>query len=784
MASVRSHSRLAQLWQFPLLLTSVVLFGVAAYLFIDPRSGPTIDEKIDIARKFLSHERADAALAQLNKILTTEKLDTEHQGKVHLLLAESLEMGQKQLKVSVPANHRRIIEQTRLAMARGVKLDALSYRRLGESYEALNKPVEALEHYRKAMALDPDHALRLHRKVIHLQLDQEDHVAAEASLDEYLKDAKLTDAERAWALGQRAELLIEQGRFIDARILLADALKLAGDTVAQGEVNYRLGLCSYRLGDPSEAERYLRVARDQLQIRHPLDADACYLLGRIYQDRDDPETANSYYQVVLTSHIDSKVMPLARMGRAICRLMLKEDDAGLTDLHDLVGYVQQRPSRQKLTGQVTEGLRHAARLLSSRENFQGALEVLAYEQKLNPEPPAGFFERLGAVFERRADQLEKTLAVVAPAEKIKRAQQVREMRTRAGDAFVAYSQKLTLTDDQGYGAAMWHGIDLYDRASAIQYVISALELFVTERPDDRLAPDALLRLGRAYQAAGQFDKAIAAFQRNQFRYPNALAASKSAVPLAQAYVAKGPEHYGKAENVLLGVVDNNPVLDPDAEEFKQALFDLAQLYYRTSRFEEAVARLEEFTQRYPRDDRLGQLLFLMGDSYRKSASLLEVRLASSNATADAAGQAAVADVAEAAAAKRDRLGKAKSLYDRVIDLYRETNPSRDVDQLYFKLAHFYRADCLYDLGNYAEAIKLYDAAAFRYQEDPSALAAYVQIVNAYSAMGKIDEARTANERAKWLLRRIPPEAFTDGSFSMPKTYWEQWLKWTSDSGMW
>ena len=102
-----------------------------------------------------------------------------------------------------------------------------------------------------------------------------------------------------------------------------------------------------------------------------------------------------------------------------------------------------------------------------------------------------------------------------------------------------------------------------------------------------------------------FDKAIAAFQRNQFRYPNSLAASKSAVPLAQAYIAKGPEAYGKAESVLKSVVENNPLLTPEAEEFKQALFELAQLYYRTGRYEEAVAKLEELTARYPNDERLG-----------------------------------------------------------------------------------------------------------------------------------------------------------------------------------
>jgi tetratricopeptide (TPR) repeat protein len=783
MVSRRNHARFAQLWQFPLLLISVALFAVAAYLFIDPQPGPSIDEKIDVARKFLDQERAEAALAQLNKLLATEKLDTEHQGKIHLMLAESLEMGQKQLKINIPANHRRIIEQTRLAMARGVHLDYQGFRRLGESYEALNKPTEALANYRKAIALDTDHALRLRRKVITLQIEQDDIEPADSSLEEYLKDKRLTDAERAWALNQRAQLLIEQDKLIEARILLDDALKLASDSVAQGEVNYRLGYCSFKLKDHEQAERYLRVARDQLQVRHPLDAEACYLLGRIYQDRNDPETGNSFYQTVLTSHPDSKVMPLAQLGRGTCRIMLKEEEPGLTDLHDLVNSIQSRPSRARLKDEIVSGLKVASALLAARENYQGALEVLAYEQTLEPEATAGFFERLGTVFERRADQLEQTASVLPQADRIKRAQQVRQMRTRAGDAFVAYSQKLTLADDKGYGDAMWHGIDLYDRAQAVQYVISALELFTVERPDDKLAPDALLRLGRAYQAAGMFDKAIQAFQKNQFRYPNSLAASKSAVPLAQAYIAKGSEHYLKAENVLKGVLES-PVIDPDAEEFKQALFDLAQLYYRTSKFEEAVTKLTEFTDRYPKDQRMGQLLFLMADSYRKSASLLDVKLASATATADASGNAGVGDLAEAQAAKRDRLLKAKAKYDQVVELYRASAPKSDTDQLYYKLAHFYRADCMYDLHEYGQAVQLYDAAAFRFHDDPSALAAHVQIVNAYCAMGQFEQARTANQRAKQLLARIPADAFKDGSFSMPKTYWEQWLKWTNDAGMW
>jgi tetratricopeptide (TPR) repeat protein len=783
MASRRANSRLAQLWQLPLLLISLALFGYAAYLFIDPQPGLTIEQKISLARRYIQHDRPEAAIEQLNTILSTEKLEPEHQGRIHLMLAQSLEEAQKQRKINIPANHQRIIEQTRLALARGITADADVHRRLGESFEALGKPVEALDNYRRAMALDVSRSLRLHRKVIELQLAQDDPSPADVTIDEFLKNPEIANAERAWALGSRAQLMMQQGKLLEARLLLLDALQLEMDPVAQGEINYRLGYCTWKLGDADEAERYLRVARDQLRVRHPLDADACYALGQIHQERNDPAQAISFYQVILVSHPDAAVAPLARLGRGICRIMQNEDDAGLTDLHDLVDEIAKRSSRARHREQAVAGLKRAAELLAARANYHGAIEALAYEQSLHRETPGEFFARLGAIYEKRADQLERSVEVTVGAEQIRRAQQVRDLRSKAGDAYIAYSQALTLADDRGYADAMWKGIDLYDRAPDLARVIAALELFVAERPDDSLAPDALLRLGRAYQAAGAFDKAIAAYQRNQFRYPQSLAASKSAVPLAQAYIAKGPSAYGKAESVLISVIDNNPLLTPESEEFRQALFELAQLYYRTDRFEETVAKLEEFVERYPADERMGQLLFLMADSYRKSAGAIEAKLASASATASVDGAAAV-DMAEAADAKRQRLTRSRQLYDRVIDLYRTTPPPREIDQLYLKLSHFYRADCLYDLGEYDQAIRLYDTAALKYQDDPSALAAYVQIVNAYCALGKVDEAKTANERAKWLLRRIPQEAFADGSFSMPKQYWEQWLKWTSDSGMW
>lgn len=783
MSTRTSSSAYAQpmthLWQMPLLMLSLALFGYAAYLLWDPKPGPTVEQRLADVRTLLKMERPEAAVERLKKLIVTDHLTPDQQSRIHLHFAEALELYQDLKRMTIPALQIRIIEQTKLAVASGMRLDGNAQRRLGKAYELLGKTDDALDAYKRAAALDPDRSLRLSRKIVDMLLDRGDVQAADLAIQDYLQDTTITDAERAWALGQRATILVDQSRFIDARVLLDQALQLTADQEQEGEINYRLGYCAWKLGDPAEAERYLRVAREQLRSRHPLDADACLLLGDIARSRGQPQEARSFYQNVVVNHPDSRIAPLARLGRGLARAMLREDEAALSDLIDVAKEIDQRSSRQRFRAQGIEALQHAERLFKSRGNYQAAIELMSYELMLQPDAPSDFLARLGSLYENRADQIEATVPAALGAEKIRRQQQVRDYRTKAAEGYIGYAQSLIPGDDKQYGDSLWRGIGLYERAENMQALVAALEMFVAERPEDALAPDAMLRLGRAFQAQGQLDKSIQIYQRNQFRYPKSLAAAKSAVPLAQAFIAKGPDAYAKAENVLSSVLDNNPLLDPSSDDFRQSLFELGQLYCRTGRFEEAVVRLAEFQKRYPADERRGQVLFLMADSYRKSAQQLQSKLALASTNPDIGF-----DPAEMQAARTDRLHKAKSHYDQLVDLYRDNLPRQNPEKLYYKLAHFYRADCLYDLGEYENAISLYDNAAFRFQDDPSSLAAYVQIVNAWCRLGKTDQAKAANERAKWLLRRIPPEAFTDGTFSMPKEYWEQWLKFANESGMW
>src|SRR4051794_2575315 len=383
-----SGGRLGQLWQLPLLLVSLGLFGYAAYLFIRPRiSAPTVEQRIGRIQTALKNERPEAALEQIRALRQVSKLPKEADAAAHLLQAEATELLQRVKKQDLPANHTEIIEHTRAALAGGVKPDAAILRRVADSYAALGRPEDALAQYRKAIALDPEKAPALRRKIIDLQLARGDAAAAELALDEYVKDPRLEQSERVWAIGEQSRLLADRGEFAKARDLLARVVAQTAERVAQGQVHYRQAYCEWKLGHAEEAERLLRVAREQLRPQHPMDADAAQLLGRILQDKGEAREAISFYQAVIVGHPDSAVAPLARLGRGVCRVQSGEDEPGLSDLNDVVRDVESKPSRARFKDDALNALKQAATALVEHANFKGALESLELQLKLVPDPP-------------------------------------------------------------------------------------------------------------------------------------------------------------------------------------------------------------------------------------------------------------------------------------------------------------------------------------------------------------------------------------------------------------
>jgi tetratricopeptide (TPR) repeat protein len=449
----------------------------------------------------------------------------------------------------------------------------------------------------------------------------------------------------------------------------------------------------------------------------------------------------------------------------------------LFELREVVDLLKASPANLPLRDEAASALGQTSQLLVGKSQYQSGLEAMELERVLTPQPSVAQLTRLASTAQKRAEQVEQSLAGANDAERIRRASLIRELLTKAADAQLGMFRKLG--SDEKSHVALSAALDLYAKAENFPAAITALELAIAERPDDPRTPELMLRLGQTYATSEASDKAIVVYQQLQSRHPNSIAATRSALLVAQALISKGVSGFVEAEKTLTRLLrsEGEGALKPDSEEFRQASLELAKLHYRTERFDEASARLQDLVAKFPNSDRAAEMHFLAADGLRRSALKSEARLASSSGAQD---------LTQAAADKKDRLTKARTMFENAIALYHHTPPAPEdtVQRQYEKLSHLYRADCVFELGSYGEAIGLYNEAAARYQQDPASLAAYVQIVNCYCAMGDMDKARTANESAKQMLRRIPPEAFNDGGFVMPKAYWEQWLKWTSTAGAW
>jgi tetratricopeptide (TPR) repeat protein len=227
------------------------------------------------------------------------------------------------------------------------------------------------------------------------------------------------------------------------------------------------------------------------------------------------------------------------------------------------------------------------------------------------------------------------------------------------------------------------------------------------------------------------------------------------------------------------------LIRPEAQEYRDALFALGDLYIRTGQYEKAIGRFEEALNRYPEDRRADRVAFLMADAYRRSAAQIREDLKDPK-------QVAYKD--DLKARHQERLKRAEELFAEVIERYRNrpADSLSDLDRESLKLSYFYRADAIYDrsyisepadLEPYVQALQRYDEAAWLYQHEPVAMSAYVQMVNCHLRMGNINEARRALQRAEWALRNIPEDRFDGTLPGRSRAFWEQYLSWLEKTPM-
>lgn len=841
-----------RLWQVPLLLAGLALFGFGVRAFVRTIKPVAFQEQVRGIRSLLTLEQYGEAVAEINRLAPYYGQPRE-QGELQVLAGDAHYLVQRQQGL-VRENYERVLRHYEKAVAFGIAPDAGVNERWGIAALALGNATLAVEKLEAAAALDPA-LLQAHaREMVNAYAGVGQLEKARDILERLLAAGEgsgtdspaaregpkpLTRAEtvdnRVWALCKQIELaLAEPGRGGGAgragsdhlQRAIAQAQGVLKDLPEQepaGRILTWIGRGELQRGDVDAAQAALLGARAKFHARNLDDGRAAVLLAKIAEARNELDRAGKLYEEVATTHEGTAVWAAARLGRAEVAVrqallarrrgtiltagMLEDYRFALAAVSPAADRPAELINRESVQALLAADHRRAA----DAGDLPAALTFLALQQEMaaaagERETEALAFQ-LATTRERRADELMGEAAKrggggggAATEERRAMEEEARALYAQAAADYQRHAHLATMQDEVS-GESLWKAAQLYDQAGEPMKSVVLYEQFTRQRPRDPRIPEALLATGRLYQSAGMLEKAIAAYERNMQTNGKTPAAYTSAVNVARCYMALAdaslpPPHpspmtppidtasnsaasqpgastmpgggvrqayFEKAEAALLALVQNNTDLLPAANEFRVSLFTLGELYFRNGRWADAILRLEEATQRYPQDEGLPRALFLLGESYRKSAEEIGEAIGRDPAITGR-------DLLETARA--ERLGQAAGLFTRVIGLLDpEGNGTAASDaggrgarsaleEAYVRNSHMNRAACFYDRGEYAAAIKLYDEAATRFSEEALAARAYVQIVNAYLALKEPTQAAAAAERGRWILKRIPDEAFT------------------------
>jgi tetratricopeptide (TPR) repeat protein len=774
-------------WQMPALVLAAVLLVSGLYTAVRNAPPNDFDGAFDDVSRQMANDQYEEAIGRLDEIYgsLSNGATEAQQARFYLLRGDAIFGRQRQVGVYKPEYDRIIIDDYRRAHDLGAELDTKRRDNLARTLTRIGRVDEALDLVDR---FPQDAAGRRHRVYIDLieeNLEDPDADPADvmAWLTRFQRDETTPPEMRLWIYARRAEEVIRQGYPDDAVSMLLRSIQRSEAEGASntGELFGLLGRAYVDLGDFASAEKQLRRAETLLPAGTDLAARVQVLLGQIEQARENLVVARDHFTVVERDYSGTPSIDAALLGLAEVDAAQGRWDMALQRYRDLVARFTSPagpPGSHLTADEIRDSLMMHHQQLTLVEDYVRALELieLAEEVAGGRDAPHEIVLELADSYRRLAESVldeatdgstlpDRILDVPAPIRRI-----IRGHFHDAGESYIRHARVIALEDNFSYGESLWAAGDAYDRAGDQDLAIEAFLEYLQSRDKDVREPAARLRLGRIYQARGDYKAALQYYEGLiTGSHANSQEARASYVPMAQCLLQIDPVgNYQRAKDALMKVLQGES-LSPDAREFRDALVELALIHYRAGEYPSAVERFEEFLARYPDDRLIDELRFKLANSYRLEAKNIQESLE------DAMPQTE-RDLLESTHNDYLRLGSQQ--YDMVRDALAAVDPAHrtPIENTMLRDAFFYHADCAFDLGDYEEAIDRYNIAIAQYGDEPTALVASVQVVNSFVAMGKLKEARTAQEAAKLRLQSLPDAAFeNDGHQLMTRAQWEAWL---------
>lgn len=798
-------------WQGPLLIGAGVMLtaGLAASFITAPKQ--EFDPWLERAERLIELERYDEAIETLNTrvfpYLDEPELTPSDRRQFHTLLARSLYLGQFELGMDVEINNRNILDEYTRAEQEMADLTPEDEFFLADTLVRLDEIDTAIQRADDFRDDKYEDQRKIYRRAIGKLLGppELDRDKANELLGRMAADTSLPLDDRVWVLSAQTEIRLRSGypdEAIDA--LLRAVPRLREATPIQMAPLYVWLADAYQQLDPPDFDESLNnLARAERALRNDastLIAKVHLLTARALISKPDTspellEDARDRLAVIADAYRETPwYMPSLKLVGEV-EADLGDAEESLASFETLVSEAEIGRTGEGLTTEgVTSSLvaLHIGRMASGA--WGDAMRYARLAERLNlaaNEVPVGAIGSeavpddvllaIASASMALADELAPDdddpfgtpgLFSLDPAT---RREAGRHLRA-AGSYYRSHSDRMALVDNDAFGASIWRAANAYDRAGERQFAIDAFRLYADSFPNDERQAEARYRLGQAYQALSEYEIAIDYYlglieDRSDSNADKGVGpfADASYVPLAQCYLLDGnPNNDNEAESLLLRVVQGQ-LGGTRRGHYRDAVIELGRLYYQAAAFPRAIERFEEAVDRYPDDEGIHTIKFMLADSYRQASAALQDRLLT-EAMPDS--QRVLLEEE-----RDERLRRALFLFSEVRDGLEAKDARRrnPIESLNLQHAYYYLGDCAFDLRDFPTAIRHYDAARERYPSSPSSLVAMVQIVNSYVELGDFERARTADQRARRFFEGLPGDALEDPNLPMDRRDWERWL---------
>ncbi|NQU22748.1 MAG: tetratricopeptide repeat protein [Candidatus Nealsonbacteria bacterium] len=604
----------------------------------------------------------------------------------------------------------------------------------------------------------------------------------------YLEDRGLSPQQRHEALAQRAQILFRLGETAECVTVLdkipLDASNRAEATVIRGRILMQEARALRANPDATtdelqrarqkllQAVKVLRYSQGQDTLDTQATGKAMYLIGVCQMDLGNQDRA-ALAQFSRTS----KLFPDAPEGlasgfhEAELSRQLGQDAAALAAYRRVLSAITEPENfsnpwitLDQLRARVTAAHQHYLRT----RNFEISVQLTRFMYPLfskvrTQELTVESYNAWGEALVERAASLPQ-----------KEAEAMRqEGRARFRRAARIYTQLARLQiATRHYHERLWDGAMAYYRGHDYRNAVLIFEKYLADETQPQ-HPQALVHLGSSRLALGDLDKAIQPLGDCIDLYPRDATAYQARLVAAEVYLEKGKP---KKAEALLKEILNGEGIDPEAHEWRSALFALGKLLHAEHRHEEAVRRLEEAVERYGEDPQSLHARFLIADCYRQDAEQAREQLENDPAPTG----------------REQRLAKIEASLKKAADEYRAVRLALIERQGRAKLtaaeaailrnAYFAIGDLAFQLGSYdptqyEEAIKEYLKITSLYQSEPVVLVAYEQMDRAYHRLNQPSESRAALEQAKVVLSQLRNDAPFEETTNYSQQQWGLRLDW-------